>query len=86
MIFDNHVRETAVRASSAVQHATSWDGAITFNDVQSYENKVVELQIMGYRLRALQHYRYVSTSKETFLTPGTRKLPPLFVILSTEND
>jgi hypothetical protein len=26
--------------------------------LQNYENKVVELQVMGYRLRALQHYRY----------------------------
>jgi hypothetical protein len=51
------VRETPVRSSSALQRGITWDGTITFNDVQSYENKVVELQLMGYRLRALQHYR-----------------------------
>lgn len=58
MIFDNQIRETPVRAANALKRAITWDGSITFNDVQSYENKVVELQLLGYRLRALQHYRY----------------------------
>ena len=26
--------------------------------MQNYENKVVELQVLGYRLRAFQSYRY----------------------------
>ena len=28
--------------------------------MQNYENKVVELQVLGYRLRAFQSYRYVN--------------------------
>lgn len=27
---------------------------------QGYENKVVELQVVGYKLRALQYYRYIN--------------------------
>jgi hypothetical protein len=34
VVFDNQSRETAVRSSSMIQHATSWDGAITFDNVQ----------------------------------------------------
>lgn len=34
VLFDNQVRETAVRSSSMIQHATSWDGVITFNNIQ----------------------------------------------------
>ena len=59
VIFDNQQRETAVRSTSIIHNATTWDGTITFENIQNYENKVVELQIIGYRLRALQHYRYV---------------------------
>lgn len=81
VLFDNQVRETAVRSSSMIQQATSWDGMLTFNNIQvircprcvfvlhiglmvgghvlqGYENKVVELQVVGYKLRALQYYRY----------------------------
>lgn len=34
VLFDNQVRETAVRSSSMIQQATSWDGVLTFSNIQ----------------------------------------------------
>jgi hypothetical protein len=48
VLFDNQERETAVRSSSMLQHTTSWDGVLTFDNVQVRNMGVGSMRVREY--------------------------------------
>lgn len=57
VLFDNQVRETAVRSSSMIQQATSWDGVLTFSNIQ-VQHRIAAAQ-MCVRMRCIEYLTFV---------------------------
>ena len=79
MLFDNQVRDTAVRSATMVQHSISWDAVLTFeNFAVSFCTQRILLYMYTFDTNAMKLqpfviYFCVFLCNMFFLTVGVRK-------------